>query len=307
MIHKKAITLKQLRALSAIVQAGSLTAAAEILHVTTPAVSTQLRALELNFSEKMMSRGPDGKIELTPVGRVVLAATAQIENSLSNCFSNITALKSGKTGHVVLGVVSTAKYFAPSIIAKAQHALPDIEIGMFVGNRAAIIDGLKGKKIDLAIMGRPPRDPPVEADMLGENPHVLIAAPDHPLVGKGRISTPDLLKQTFLSREPGSGTRILMERFLDNLSDGTPYATIELDSNETIKQATIAGLGVAIISAHTVTGELESGRLALIHHPGLPITRTWFLLRRAGRTLPPATQIFVEFLLGLKGNFLPKM
>lgn len=305
MIHEKAITLKQLRSLSAIVSAGNLTAAAAVLNVTTPAVSTQLRTLESNFGEQMMARGPDGKIHVTAIGRAVMAATHQIENSLTNCFHEINALKSGKVGHVVLGVVSTAKYFAPTIIVQAQTELPDIDVSMFVGNRAAIIEALQNKKIDLAIMGRPPRNPPVEADMLGENPHILVAPPLHPFAGNCDLTTAQLLSQTFLTRESGSGTRILTERFLDNLAEGADYKTIEMESNETIKQAIIAGLGIAILSRHTVTAELETGRLAQINFPGLPITRHWFLMHRRGRELPAVAQSFAEFLRGLEGKFLP--
>ncbi len=306
MIHKKAITLKQLRALSAIIAKGNLTAAAAMLNVTTPAVSTQLKLLEANFGEKMMLRGPDGKVQLTAIGAAVLAATKQIENSLTNCFHEINALNSGKVGHVVLGVVSTAKYFASTIIVQAQAALPDIDVSMFVGNRATIIDALKTKKIDLAIMGRPPRNPAVTAHMLGENPHVLVVRPDHPMAGGCDVKTDDLLGQTFLSRESGSGTRILMERFLDDLSDGADYKTVDLESNETIKQAVMAGLGIAILSRHTVTAELATGRLAQIDFSGLPITRHWFLMHRQDRQLPVVAQSFADFLRGLDGAYLPK-
>ncbi len=305
MIHQKAITLKQLRALSAIMTAGNLTGAANLLNVTTPAVSTQLKSLEANFGEKMMLRGPDGKVQLTAIGAAVLAATKQIENSLTNCFQEINALNSGKVGHVVLGVVSTAKYFASTIVVQAQNALPDIDVSLFVGNRAAIIDALQGKKIDLAIMGRPPRNPPVTAHMLGENPHVLVARPDHVMAGGCDVTPDDLLAQTFLSRESGSGTRILMERFLDDLADGSDYKTIELESNETIKQAVMAGMGIAILSRHTVTAELATRRLVQIDFPGLPITRHWFLLHRQDRQLPRVAQSFADFLLGLDGAYFP--
>jgi len=305
MIHENAITLKQLRALAAIVKAGTLTAAAEALNVTTPAVSTQLRALESNFGVSMMHRGPDGKTMLTQNGEAVLAAVKQIENSLSSCFDNINALKTGKIGHLTFGVISTAKYFAPRIVVAAQKGLPDVEISLFVGNRAEIIDALNSKKIDLAIMGRPPRNPPVDATLLGDNPHILVAPAGHPLAGKRDILPEELLKETFLSRERGSGTRILMQRFLDRVGAGREYKTMVIDSNETIKQSAIAGLGLAFISAQAVSAELESGRLEKIEFEGLPIVRHWFLIRRAGRELPPVARAFADFLIGLEGQYLP--
>lgn len=305
MIKQNAITLKQLRALAAIVKAGNLTGAADVLNVTTPAVSTQLRSLEANFGATLMSRGPDGLVELNDKGRVILATIKQIENSLTNCYDNINALNTGKTGHLTLGVVSTAKYFAPHIVVEAKAALPDIEISLFVGNRKTIVEAIANNRVDLAIMGRPPRNPMVEADLLGDHPHVLVANPDHPLVGRRDIMTTELMEQSFLSREPGSGTRILMERFLDRVGDGAEYKTVRLDSNETIKQAAIAGLGVALISGHTVMTELESGRLHLIDYPGLPIMRHWFLIRKSGRDLSSVAQAFADFVVGLEGSYLP--
>ena len=305
MIHEKAITLKQLRALAAIVKAGTLTAAAEALHVTTPAVSTQLRALEANYGVSMMQRGPDGKTVLTQSGEAVLAAVKQIENSLSSCYDNINSLKSGKVGHLTFGVVSTAKYFAPHILMAAREGLPHVDISLFVGNRSEIIEALTSKKIDLAIMGRPPRNPPVDATLLGDNPHILVGRAGHPLAGKRDILPAELMKETFLSRERGSGTRILMQRFLDRVGEGCDYKTMVIDSNETIKQSVIAGLGLALISGQAVSAELESGRLERIEFEGLPIVRHWFLIRRAGRELPPVARAFADFLTGLEGKYLP--
>ncbi|MCF6272683.1 MAG: LysR family transcriptional regulator [Rhodobacteraceae bacterium] len=305
MIHEKAITLKQLRALTAIVKAGNLTAAAEALNVTPPAVSTQLRLLEANLGVALLYRGPDGKTVLTESGAVVLAATRQIENSLSGCYKNINALKTGKVGHVTLGVVSTAKYFAPRIVVAAKKGLPDVDISLFVGNRAEIIEAFFDKKVDLAIMGRPPRNPPVEAEPLGENPHILVAPAGHPLATKRDISPDDLLKETFLARERGSGTRILMQRFLDRIGEGQEYKTMVIDSNETIKQSAIAGLGLAFISGQAVSAELSAGRLVNISYPGLPIVRHWFLIRLAGGKLSPVAKTFAEFLIGLEGSYLP--
>lgn len=307
MIHENAVTLKQLRALAAIVKAGNLTAAAEILNVTAPAVSTQLKLLESNFGVQMVHRGPDGKTVMTESGAVVLAATRQIENSLSACYNNVNALKSGKVGHLILGVVSTAKYFAPRIVVAAKAGVPDVEVSLFVGNRAEIVGALNDKKIDLAIMGRPPRNPPVEAELLGDNPHILVAPRGHVLAGKRDISPDDLLAETFLARERGSGTRILMQRFLDRIGEGQEYKTMVIDSNETIKQSAIAGLGLAFISAQAVSAELESGRLVKLEIEGLPIVRHWFLIRRAGRELPPVAKTFAEFLIGLEGQYLPEI
>ncbi|WP_118132496.1 LysR family transcriptional regulator [Oceanicella sp. SM1341] len=301
MAHENAITLKQLRALAAIVEAGTLTAAAERLSVTAPAVSTQLRTLEGHLDVRLLHRNEGGPALPTPEGREVLLAVQEVESVLARCFARIAAIRAGKAGQVALGVVSTGKYFAPGIVAAARQALPDIEVSLFVGNREEVIEALRRRSVDLAIMGRPPREPAVEASILGPHPHVLIAAPDHPLAGRCDITPEALLAQTFLSREPGSGTRILAERILDRIGDGQPYATVEMNSNETIKQAVIAGLGLAIISRHTVLHELEAGRLVTLSFAGLPIERQWFLIHRAGAALSHPAAAVHRFILQSKG------
>lgn len=305
MVHEKAVTLKQLRALAAVVRTGSLTAAAEALSVTPPAISTQLRTLEQNVGAALMRRGGDGRNAPTAQGLELLAATQRVETALALCFRRIEALNAGHAGFVALGVVSTGKYFAPGLVAQARAALPGVEIGLTVGNRAEIIEALTGGSVDLAVMGRPPRAPAVRDDVLGEHPYVLIAPPGHPLTGRCDITPEELLEETFLLREPGSGTRILTERFLDRIGDGRPWKSIELGTNETIKQAVIAGLGVAVISAHTVAPELESGRLEAVRAPGLPIMRRWFLIHRADAELTPAGETLRRFIHGLGGAFLP--
>lgn len=307
MQHPKAITLKQLRALSAIVDAGSITAAAGALHVTPPAVSTQLRGLEEVVGAQVLNRGPDGRISLTPVGEELLATVRQIETSLELCFERVTALRKGLAGYVSIGVVSTGKYFAPGLVAQMKRIHPEIEIGLKVGNRGGTMEMLARGEVELAIMGRPPQEPPNAYDVLGDHPYILIAAPEHPLVAKDPVSPEDLLKETFLTREEGSGTRILMTRYLDRIGEGAAYRSIEMGTNETIKQAVMAGLGVALISAHTIVPELEAGRLKILKLEGTPIIRQWYLIRLQDRELSPVAAAFREFLLELKGAYLPKL
>ncbi len=304
MRHLNAISLKQLRALAAIVETGSLVAAAARLHVTAPAVSTQLKLLEANVGARLLERG-EGRVALTEPGRELLAAATQIETTLERCVRRLEALQAGLAGHVALGVVSTGKYFAPGLVARARKALPAVEIGLHIGNRSEVIAAIAEGRVDLAIMGRPPRHPAVTAQVLGRHPHILIAAPDHPLAGQARIAPERLLDELFLLRERGSGTRILTERFLDRLGEGRTYESLEFSSNETIKQAVIGGLGIALISAHTVVAELQHGRLVQLDVPGTPILRNWFVTWPEGATLSPAARRFLDFLLDLEGAFLP--
>jgi LysR family transcriptional regulator, low CO2-responsive transcriptional regulator len=170
-----------------------------------------------------------------------------------------------------------------------------------------MLAGLEDHSIDIVIMGRPPRYPVVEAVALGDHPHVLIAPPDHPLASSTDIDPDVLLSETFILREPGSGTRILMERFLDRIGEGTPYESIVFNTNETIKQAVIAGLGIALISAHTVSDALAEGRIVTINMPGLPIIRQWFLVRVASAEKTPVARLVHEFMVSQNGSFLPQL
>jgi len=307
MPNHKALTLKQLRSLAAIVDAGSVTSAAGVLHVTPPAVSTQLRGLEEMVGAQVLLRGPDGKIALTPVGAEILATVRKIETSLDLCFQRVEAMRAGLAGHVSVGVVSTGKYFAPGLVARMMRAHPEIEIGLKVGNREETNERLARGEVELAIMGRPPESLATERDELGVHPYVVIAPPDHPLAGRDRVSPSELLRETFLTREQGSGSRILMTRYLDRIGEGQPYRAIEMGTNETIKQAVMAGLGIAVISAHTIVPELEAGRLAVLRLDGMPIRRTWFLIRLADAPILPVATAFRKFLLALKGDYLPKL
>ncbi|KCV83858.1 LysR family transcriptional regulator [Actibacterium atlanticum] len=309
MTKPEAITFKQLRALSAVAACGSITQAAAQIGLTPPAVHTQLRLLEENFDCKLLNRGPGGASKagatLTLQGDSVLAAAQVIEAALESCAQKVRAFNEGMEGAVVLGVVSTGKYFAPHLVALLKEAFPQVEVVLKIGNRDVIIAALQDGALDLAIMGRPPRRPEVVAVPLGPHPHVLIAPPEHPLAQQDMVLPDALFKEVFLAREEGSGTRILMTRYLDALGYGAPYKMIEMGTNETIKQSVIAGLGIAIISRHTVTEELRSGRLVELKADRLPLLRQWFLIRRADHAPNPATARVEAFIEAQNGAFLP--
>lgn len=301
------LSLKQLRALSAIWREGSLTAAAAALHLTVPAVSIQLRNLEANVGAKLVRRGPEGQASLTPAGQEVLGAAQKIDQAIAGCRDRLRALNAGKMGHVAVGVVSTGKYFAPGLIVRAGKEMPDIEFALKVGNREQIIAALASQSIDVAIMGRPPVSPPVIAEALGPHPHLLIAPLGHPLSKRARVEPKHVLGEVFLCREIGSGTRTLTDQYLMSIGDGTPHKMLEISSNETIKQGVIAGLGLAIISAHTIAAELSSRRLSIVAMPGLPIMRHWYAIHRSDEALSVAAAMFLRFLKQTKGDFLPAL
>jgi DNA-binding transcriptional LysR family regulator len=307
MIRLDALTLKQLRALVAVEKTGSLTAAAEMLGLTPPAIHNQIKGLETALVTPMLTRSASHSgLVPTTQGRIVITTTERIDAMMSHMAAQLTALSQGKSGQVTLGVVSTAKYFAPSLVRILNDRCPDIDISLLVGNRETIIADLARGTLGLAIMGRPPRPPEVNAVPLGPHPHGIVVPPDHPLVGTGEVDPDLLLRETFIAREAGSGTRILMQRYLDGISDGREIRMIEMDSNETIKQAVIAGLGVAMLSLHTVDDELRSGRLRLLRGRGLPVMRHWYLVHPATTPLPAAASALAAQIIALNGTFLPR-
>ena len=303
----QSLTFKQLRALDSVAATGSISRAAEMLLLTPPAVHSQLKALEANFGCDMLQRDSHGRFILTGEGTALLDAYRRAQADLRMAVQRIDALGKGLAGTVVLGVVSTGKYFAPGLVAQLRQTHPDIEVVLKVGNRNTIISALEDRAIDLAIMGRPPRMPAVTAYVIGDHPHVLVVPPGHQLLSAPRIGPEDILNEPFILREDGSGTRILCMRFLDRIGGGQPYESVEMGSNETIKQAVIAGLGIALISFHTVTEELRAGRLIAPVVKDIPIMRSWFVLHRQDQSLPGATKRVLDFIRAQKDGFLPKL
>ncbi len=299
-----AITLKQLRALVAVAECAGVSAAAERLRLTAPAVSMQLKALESQLGVELVDRET---WRPNACGRELIDMAQRVDALIVSGVNRVAALTSGKAGHVVLGVTSTGKYFAPFLIARIFAAMPELDVSLVIGNREAVLDGLAHGRIDVAITGRPPRTPHVEATVLGDHPHVWIAAPDHPMAAAKTVETAHLLDDALLIREQGSGTRILMERLLARDGEVRPARTFEFSSNETIKQAVMAGLGIAFLSGHTVTAELADGRLVVLAVPGTPVVRQWFLVRPSGTAATGALSRVVDFVVSLDGAFLPKL
>lgn len=302
------VTLRQLRALLAVAQHHSMTAAAEAMHQTTPAIHSQIRKLEAQTGRALLRRESGGAgFVLTPSGEAVARAARRIEANLSQAEGDLRAISRGLEGHLRLSVVSTAKYFAPLLVRMLRDSLPEIEISLQVGNRGQVIADLDQGAADLAVMGRPPRQPLVVSEPLGAHPHGIIVPPDHKLAGADGFDLMHLLDEVFLAREEGSGTRALMMRFLDRLHEGASPRVIELSSNETIKQAVIAGLGIAFLSLHTVRDELHSGRLVALRGMGLPVMRHWYLVRPADQPPSAASERVSAQITALAGAYFPKL
>lgn len=298
----RAVTLRQLRALSAVIRSGSISRAAELTAVTPPAVSLQLRQLEELVGVPLVERAATG-FQATDAGREVLAAAARIELALSDCADAIDILRDPEAGRVAIGVISTAKYFAPRAIAAFKQRHPRIEIRLMVGNRKEMLARLEDYELDFAITGRPPEAFEVDKEVIGDHPHVIIAPPGSPLVGR-RLRLADLAGETLLLREDGSGTRLLLQSLYRDAGLDHP-ASMEIGTNETIKQAVIAGLGIALLSAHTIAYEVQDGRLAVLDVEGLPVVRAWFVVRRREKRLLPAAARLWDFLVASGRDHLP--
>ena len=301
----KNATLKQLRVFAAVLRTGSYSGAAQMLNVTPPAVTLQMQLLAAIAGLPLIERAPRGLLP-TEAGRALIAAIGRIEAELADCAETLAALSGSSRGHVSVGIVSTAKYFAPRALAAFAGENPEIEVALTIGNREEILSGLRTYDLDVAVMGRPPQEFAVSASVIGDHPHIVIARPDHPLAGQVRAPARYLEEETFLVREPGSGTRLVMERFFKN-SEIQPRIGMQIASNETIKQAVIAGLGIALISAHTVEAELGDGRLVPLAIEGLPIIRQWHVVHLKERRIPPAAQALWHFLTEDAERFLPRV
>jgi len=296
-------TFKQLQAAARVAELGTVTRAAEHMNLSPSAISSTLKQLEENMGLELFERTEDG-FKPTTAGREVIRTEAQIAALISELANRIGELSGGHRGSVKFGVVSTAKYFAPFILRAFQEVEPRIELNLRVGNREEIMSRLEDFTIDMAMIGRPPSHVEVEMEEVGPHPHVVIAAPDHRLSNSTHVAAADLAHEVFLVREPGSGTRMLTERILSQIG-AAPRPGMEISSNETIKQAVMAGLGISMLSYHTVAHEVQVGRLAILRVEGTPVMRKWYIARNKKKRLLPSPQLFWNFVKGSGARHLP--
>ncbi len=288
-------TLRQLRVFEAVADELSFTRASEKLHLSQPAVSIQVKQLEegvgLPLFEHMSRR-----ISLTEAGRIMYRCSQTIRSVLEDAGEQIDELKGIQRGRLDVTVATTASYFASRILAGFASHYPQIAVSLDVTNREGLLQQLESNLCDVVIMGEPPQGKNLEYTPIMENPLVIIAAPQHPLAGKRNIPTEELGKQGFVFREAGSGTRAAIIRFLEKKGIEIRI-TMEMTSNEAIKQTVQAGLGLGIVSRHTVELELETGQLVELDVKHFPLLRHWYLVRRADKQLSPVAQRFETFVL----------
>jgi len=289
------LTVRQLEVLAAVGREGSVTAAAESLHLTQPAVSMQLRQLERQL-ELTLFETVGRRLQITEPGKELVQLAVELLARIDDLEQTARSLRGVGHGRVRLGVVSTAKYFAPRLLAQFVKLHSGVEFKLTIHNRAEIIDQLQSYAIDLGIMGQPPEGMQLDGTAFAPNPLVAIAAPSHPLSLRRRLNPHDLTDQPFIVREAGSGTRSAMDRYLVE-HDVKIRRVMEADSNETIKQAVMAGIGLGFVSLHTVRAELAAGRIAVLDVSGLPLQRQWYAVHSRQRRLTPAAEEFLHYLL----------
>lgn len=290
------VTLRQLRVFESVARLLSYTRAAEELFLSQPAVSMQIKQLEESMGQPLFEQ-MGKKIFLTDAGKEVYRYSLAISGQLKEMEMVLEEMKGLHAGKLTLAVASTANYFVPILLGVFIERHKGVTVDIDVTNRENLLKALAANSIDFAIMGRPPEGLELEAHQFMENPLVVIARPDHPLAGTKNIPVEKLLGEPFIGREPASGTRQARERFFAARGEEGFRETMEMSSNEAIKQAVRAGLGLSVLSLHTLEVEVMLGRLAVLDVKDFPIMRHWYIVHRQGKRFSTVAQAFEDFVL----------
>lgn len=300
----KGLTLRQLRTFAEVARHLSFVRAAEALHLTPPAVTMQVKELETLLGLQLLVRR-GRQVSLTTAGEYLTFHVRRILATVKDAEDAMARFRGADSGLLSIGLVGTAKYFVPQLLARFREAHPGVELRMRIGgNREQLVAMLAANEIDLAIMGRPPRELATRSEPFAAHPLVFIAGAGHPLATSGEPVTPRALAHwPCLAREPGSGTRKVMEDYFEARRI-EPHLAMEMPSNEIIKQAVIAGMGISFLSLHTLGLELRTGLLRILDVEGTPVVRTWNLVHRLSKVLSPAAEAFRYFMLSEAEPFL---
>lgn len=291
----KNATFRQLRVFSEVARQLSFSKAAQALHLTPPAVTMQIKELEGHVGLPLFERS-GRQVALTTAGEYMLVYARKILATLKDAEDAAARLQKLEVGTLTIGMVSTAKYFLPRLLAEFQREHEGIEIKLIVSNRERLVAMLQANEVDIAIMGRPPKEMATRAEPFAAHPHVFVAPVDHPLLRRGHLTVQSLQPCSFIVREHGSGTRAAMEKFFE-ASSFEPKVTMEMSSNETIKQSVMAGMGLSFLSLHTLGLELDNGLLAVLEVQGSPVVRAWNVVHTLSKLLSPAAEALRYFIL----------
>ena len=287
-------TLQQLRLFAAVAEHKSVTRAAEAVHLTQPAVSIQIKRLEARVGMPLIEH--IGKeLHLTVAGEEVYDAARDVLERLRDLENSLNDLQGEVAGPLNVHVVSSGKYFMPHLLGSFVRRYPKVEPRLEITNRARLLSSLAKNQSDLYIMGQPPEGVSVVEYPFLENILVVVARPDHPLAGQEKIPLERIAEERFVGRESGSGTRKSVEKLFHEAGLGIS-AYIELDSAEGIKQGVIGGLGIGVLSKHSLRLELDAGELIVLDVAGFPLRRRWYVSHREGKRLSRAAQLFLQYL-----------
>ena len=299
------LTLRQIRIFLSAAKNMSFTRAAEELHITAPAVSLQIKEMEDDMGIRLFTR-ENRKIELTSAGEYFLIYARRISSTLNEARTMMERLRGTEVSVLKIGVVSTAKYFLPKLLMEFKKDFPNLQIKIDARNRQQLVELLRDGEIDIAIMGRPPKEIDTRAEPFATHPHVFVCSPLNPFAGKINLPPETLNNFEIISREPGSGTRFIMERYFAE-HQIAPIVSMEMSSNETIKQAVMAGLGVSFVSLHTIGSELANKQIVILDIQDTPIIRTWHVVALSKRNASQAAEAFRYFILDKGGQMLTEM
>jgi DNA-binding transcriptional LysR family regulator len=271
----------------------------------------QVKELEGHIGMPLFERSGK-KISLTTTGEYMLVYARKILATVKDAEDAAARLLRAETGVLTIGFVSTAKYFLMRLLAEFRALHPGVDIQICIGNRDQLVSMLQNSEVDIAVMGRPPKELQTRAEPFAAHPHVFVAAIDHPLAQRDHLRVEDLRPYDFIVREKGAGTRAAMEKFFED-THVEPRLKIQLHSNEIIKQAVMAGLGLGFLSLHTIGLELEHKLIRMLDVEGAPVVRAWNVVHTHSKMLSPAAESFRYFMLeqGEKqladqfGRFLP--
>jgi DNA-binding transcriptional LysR family regulator len=290
------VTFRQLRVFAEVAQQGSMIRAAATLHLTPPAVSMQIKEIESQVGLPLFDR-QGRQVSLSTAGEYFLVHAKRLLANLKAAEDAMARFKRLEHGLLTIGIVSTAKYFVPRLLARFHQEHPGVEVRLrVVGNREQLIALMEAGEVDLSIMGRAPKELATRAEAFAAHPLVFVCPPGHALLGVGHPPAGALEGHPFIVREHGSGTRAAMDAFFAERRF-EPRITMEVSSNETIKQAVMAGMGLSFLSLHTMGLEVRSGLLHVLEVEGTPIMRTWNVVHLQSRLLSPAAEAFRYFII----------
>lgn len=288
-------SFRQLQALILVGRHESVSRAAEELHVTQPAISAQLRALE-ELAGTALTRKVGRNIQLTAAGEVMLRFAERILQLWEQAGDELGELQGVSSGTLRIGAVVTAEHLLPSMLVKFTTERPNVRMKLHVGNRSEIVAMLSRKEIDLAIMGTPPREFRINAARFAHHPMAFIASPKHPLMRKKRVTIDDVVNANLLVRERGSGTRTTVERVFKDAGHTLHFGS-EVSSNEAIKSMVAAGLGVGFVSVHACALEFEAGLLDILPMKESPVEGSWHVMHLVDQPLPRIAAAFQDFMV----------